>query len=569
MAIGTANTKVFFKKGTQSNFNSLNSFTEGSFYLTDAGHLYYANGTTKGNVILISNVHTVTPTGAQTRLQALNAANPIIGDYYYVTNENILLYKTADGWNQINADTTLDPSSSVISVAANDETTPTGVVVSATVSDTNNNSATGNFSLIGGTNISVTFNGNIITIDNELLNTNTTYSLSSANTTTPDLVQIKLSGSDSTSSTVSLKGNGGVSITRTNDQIVITGENTIDAINLGFDGNGILKTELKDGTTVIDSATALPVIQYGTGNATTTATFANGTAALSVYSTTEVDALIENAKSALNAMTYKGTISTSASFIALTNSTTNNRGDTYKVSGDIDISSPFAFDAKIGDLIIFNGADGASATTSAVWEKVPSGDETLLQIDTTTATNTITFKDKMIETAGQDTLAAFTFNNSNPAGKNYAPINISTTANSATAYTINFYHNNSTTGAEQTIASATNGTTLNEVGSIEIPGISSLYLDDNGHVTNVTVQKYKIYNTHATISALNADQSVTTANNSARTTATLILGYQLDESTNSASQQISIVSDTLKLNTNVSGANGAFAVDLEWGTFGT
>ena len=63
MAMNSTKTPIAFKKGSQNTFNNLSSFTEGTLYLTDAGHLYYANGTTKDSVIQISNIHKITSYG--------------------------------------------------------------------------------------------------------------------------------------------------------------------------------------------------------------------------------------------------------------------------------------------------------------------------------------------------------------------------------------------------------------------------------------------------------------------------------------------------------------------------
>jgi len=75
-------------------------------------------------------------------------------------------------------------------------------------------------------------------------------------------------------------------------------------------------------------------------------------------------------------MTYKGTI-TGDTITNLTSSTANQCGDTYRVISDINnvTISGQAFNAKVGDLIIFNGADNTSATFETL-EVVPSGNET-------------------------------------------------------------------------------------------------------------------------------------------------------------------------------------------------
>lgn len=96
------------------------------------------------------------------------------------------------------------------------------------------------------------------------------------------------------------------------------------------------------------------------------------------YSSAEVDTLITNAKSEMNAMTYCGTI-TKSKFVQIKGP---QKGDTYKAAESFTIDSGSSVvKVNTGDLIIYNGADVAAGTTGDItkWEVVPSGDD----IDTT------------------------------------------------------------------------------------------------------------------------------------------------------------------------------------------
>lgn len=98
----------------------------------------------------------------------------------------------------------------------------------------------------------------------------------------------------------------------------------------------------------------------------------------SFYSSDQVDALIADAKSEMNAMTYCGTITNSA-FGQIKGP---QKGDTYKAAESFTIGSGSSvINVDIGDLIIYNGADVAAGTAgdTTKWEVVPSGDD----IDTT------------------------------------------------------------------------------------------------------------------------------------------------------------------------------------------
>lgn len=96
------------------------------------------------------------------------------------------------------------------------------------------------------------------------------------------------------------------------------------------------------------------------------------------YSSAEVDTLITNAKSEMNAMTYCGT-TTNSKFVQIKGP---QKGDTYKAAEKFTIGSGSSVvNVNTGDLIIYNGADIAAGTAGDItkWEVVPSGDD----IDTT------------------------------------------------------------------------------------------------------------------------------------------------------------------------------------------
>lgn len=96
------------------------------------------------------------------------------------------------------------------------------------------------------------------------------------------------------------------------------------------------------------------------------------------YSSAEVDTLITNAKSEMNAMTYCGT-TTNSKFVQIKGP---QKGDTYKAAEKFTIGSGSSVvNVNTGDLIIYNGADVAAGTAGDItkWEVVPSGDD----IDTT------------------------------------------------------------------------------------------------------------------------------------------------------------------------------------------
>lgn len=583
MAINTQNTKIAFKKGSQTQFDKLQNFTEGTLYLTDIGNLYYANGTTTDNLIQISNIHKITSYGtsanADAYLNELDTNNKaVVGDYYYLVPDNMLLYKKAKasgtaGWNQINPDTYLLSNDGIITVTSEQNTNKANV--SASFSDSKGNAASGAFTLVGGTDIDISLDpndstGKSILISNSLKNTNTTYNFTASTTTNGAYLNLK--GSDTnTPQKILIKGQSGISVTANGSTgITISGHPIISSIDNLFDNEGKFTTTInyEEDASLSTSSTAItPIIGYlgttATGSYSATAAFVNGVANLNVYSVTAVDALIEDAKRSLNAMTYKGTI-TGDTITNLTSSTANQCGDTYRVISDINnvTISGQAFNAKVGDLIIFNGADNTSATFETL-EVVPSGNETQLQVTGTTSTNTIEFIDSLNSVAGQATLGSIKFTST--SNTKTAPITISTVEKSTGNFEIQLLHGNASKPTTVTASAVTTNTTLetNNSNGLEIPGVSSLKKDNNGHITEITLQKYKVIDTHATISAI--DPTVENATG----TAAITFGYQLDEAAeNQANETIKIQSSSLKVEASIDAAKaGIYTVDLEWGTF--
>lgn len=103
------------------------------------------------------------------------------------------------------------------------------------------------------------------------------------------------------------------------------------------------------------------------------------------YSSGKVDELIRQAAAGMNAMTYKGVI-TSDSFTTKVKGA--QKGDTYKANGEIVIGSQTA---KTGDLIIYNGDDLATdgIPDNANFDVIPSGDEIDSQFELSGANNAI------------------------------------------------------------------------------------------------------------------------------------------------------------------------------------
>lgn len=180
------------------------------------------------------------------------------------------------------------------------------------------------------------------------------------------------------------------------------------------------------------------------------------------YSSGKVDELIRQAAAGMNAMTYKGVI-TSDSFTTKVKGV--QKGDTYKANGEIVIGSQTA---KTGDLIIYNGDDLATdgIPDNANFDVIPSGDEIDSQFELSGANNAIV----LTNTTSKNTAGSV-----NVIGAD--GINAEVTGN-----TLSIKHTNTiATGAGS--VGEDNNVTPAAGETLKIPSIS---YDAQGHITNAS-----------------------------------------------------------------------------------
>lgn len=145
------------------------------------------------------------------------------------------------------------------------------------------------------------------------------------------------------------------------------------------DNSGKITVKIKDDNTTAETSVVSGQVLYNkiTVNGAENTVYNQGNLG-AFYSSDKVDALIADAKSEMNAMTYCGTTTNSA-FGQIKGP---QKGDTYKAAESFTIGSGSSVvNVNTGDLIIYNGADVAAGTAgdTSKWEVVPSGDD----IDTT------------------------------------------------------------------------------------------------------------------------------------------------------------------------------------------
>lgn len=273
-----------------------------------------------------------------------------------------------------------------------------------------------NIAIVGGDNVNISRSGNGKTITIKSTDTNTTYNLLS----NAGDANITLHGSDNADRTVSFVGAQQIEVSGANErEIAIKHKNsTVTA------GDYNSSTEITDNKFTVPSFTVDQqghITSASTNELTIPASHDTKTSITSIsadndgrinivyaqdaaehtvssnaelyykitvdgntdtvvknqgslgtfYSSSKVDELIRQAAANMNAMTYKGVI-TSDNFAATVVGA--QKGDTYKANGEIVIGNQTA---KTGDLIIYNGDDlaNSSAPSNANFDIIPSGDE--------------------------------------------------------------------------------------------------------------------------------------------------------------------------------------------------
>lgn len=559
---------VFFKRGHQADLDLLNSYIEGSFYLTDDTNRLYFAQSSSNLVDLNQYIHFV---ATRNNLPTTAGATLKNGDIYYIQDENILcIYQSNQNppWVQINPDTRLaDNQNAIISVDEPANTTDQADIA-ITVADSVGTTATGDFTLIGGTNVSLDVNGNVITINSVDTNDNTKYSLGVTPQTTKGQLKLTSTEGSADSTTVDIVGdNDNVNVTSSVvngvQTIAITGNAGITDITDGFDVNGeyvIALSRTSGGDIETDGVT--PTIQYGVAvGEKQNAVFANGTASLDVYTKDEIDDLLEAQEAQLDAMHYAGAITQSNASQKLVTAPEWGLGTTYKAATDITLNSP-SIEAKVGDLIIASG----SSDTNVTWDVIPSGDDQLLSISGNDSEGIVVFHDGVSNTS----IGSISIEGGRKQGADAtataanAEIEVVTTVsgtdNEETTFKI--VHGAPGSGTAVNIPAAS-GVYVQSAGASEvpttltIPAVRSISTDAQGHITAITMQNYQVTDTHATLNAIT--RSVDASNNEATASFT----FSLDAAT-AQQTDFTLKSDSLKITAD---NNDNIVVNLEWGTF--
>ncbi len=567
---------VYFKRGTQQELDNLQTYVEGAFYLTsDTDRLYFAQASNRlADLNQYIHVYTGTSLPAESSLHD--------GDFYYWTNNNILMvYRAANGdnpagWVQINPDTKVSAATSTVSTTADTNT----VAVTTQIQQTEASGrpvapVSSSFNIVAGSNIHVNVVDGKLVLSADNDTTNTTYDLSVTTSANDGRIALSSSNAQEADDVIQFVGMGAVQVSSdaTTGAVTISGQDPLSSLTTTVSNAGAFQTTLgfdhpaghAVNTAAISSTAITPTINYGlvidqndTASYTSSATFsditdtATPTANLNIYTASQIDAMFESKLSDFDAMQYKGTVDSTTAATKL-NPTTAQVGDTYKASSPISLDSP-SISAQIGDLIIASGTDG-----NVTWDVVPAGNEQLIYLDTVAASNLVQLKDNNAIASGrQQTIGGIQLVEDSTAGN--AVIEIETgTAGTTTQFTLS--HGAAGTGSAVTYDAATaqNGRVQVTGTALTIPAISAISLDNNGHVSSITAVNYSITDTHATL------QSATSSHTASGNIGTASISYKLDSDASAKTTSVRITSDNLKVTALQD--NSAIKVNLEWESF--
>ena len=583
---------VKFLKGDQSSFNKLTQFIDGAFYLTtDTDRLYFAQSETEC-VPLNQFIRTVT----KTQFEALTSAQVSQGDYYYITDQNILAIADYDEgslkWTQLNPDTNTNTTFNEINFegsVANNTVTITEKLkeYNAITGHQTGNALAGDLKLKGT-------NGVALTAENDSVGSTTitvegdTYSLSAdmndarqyeagkayhvgdivvingkyqickaevaADNNTSDAAIIGsfeelnagislVSANGQASSTFGFKKGANVDIGQIDGQITISAvDTTLEKGSLNVSNNKTqgFDIEVSDNGNNKVSGTLDPIIKVGSSSVH----FVNGAADLPVYTTSEIDSKFKG----LNGMTYKGTI---GGAVATLPSSNVSSGDTYMVaSASFEAGSIIA---KNGDLLIATGTEGVDGyipSDGIIWTHVPSGDDSFQNSTykgaATPGSNTWGIK----EVSGDQLVGDIQF----VAGTN---MSISSTLggpdkNDPNSIITTIQHGS--VGAGDVTSTTDNTPDGGAVETNTFTAVTGVGRDSNGHVASVTTEQFKIKDTTYTFGTDVEGSKIVTKLTSSGATEQAVT-YE-------------VASSSLNVTTTATATNDVKVnVELEWGSF--
>ena len=562
----SAGKNIQFLLGTQANLEKYISGSstaiEGTFYLTNDTHRLYV-GTSAGTAVPVNEgVITVS------NIDALQHVSAHPGEFYYVTAGNILCVYDGKQWVQINnnTDTYLAKTDTVVSLAdqvatittkytMNDGTTPfsdswnlavaKGVKVSI-------DAATDKVILTGVVNDSfgVSAASNIATVTlRDSFNNEKTF---------------KVKTGDITTMTVGASAEGDAVVLNVKDMSNTALKVTPEATGFSVGVTDIMGTQ----SDVIN-----PSIKVGASSDDTkhkTLNFVNGTATLPVYTKEEIDDI----KLALNAMTYRGLVGTSASSAnpqrvikawATVKAGSAEIGDTYLFAEQVtDGSNVYSK----GTMAIARGVEtnGVIPAGNVIWDFV----ESTVNTDTKYELNnqaTATGVNGFVQLVGK--LGGITEAGKKVFFEDGTAIKASVSVDDDGHAHVSFSHEGITaaqTTGTVTQNAATYASSENRAENVTtITALESITVNAQGHVTNFKTNTITLKDTNAVINSVGMSVGAANAAKEVVLTSSVQLKDGAGTIMTAKSGTLKMKSDTLVFNQKDGGAS--LGIDLVWGSF--
>lgn len=571
------NQKILFLQGTQAKLDGMTSSTVGAFYLTNDTHrLYLGMSATAApvpvnqGVTFLANENALPNMSGASDEQKKNAA----GQFYFLTDKNILCVYSNNQWVQINSDTTIKEVK--FGTAAEEGG---GVSVSLAITDTRNTLKTAdNLILKGNSNVTIetsetTINGSAVKVITFSVPDGDTYSLGTEITNGADfgstnanggVGKIILDASKGADTSVNIEAGKNIKITSSgtnNKDIKIEGKDFgLDSVTVTADKTEGFNITVKDKAQNQKEGFLNPVIKVDTN----TAKYVEGTADLTsfVYSKKQVD----DKFAGLDAMRYMGTVASINELVALTDV---ENGNTYKFTGaNIKVSSLTAdqktkintaeglTEIRQGDVFIAKGTEVSGVLVGDwTWDVIPSGDES----DTTykfEGSNT----GIILKEAGGQERGTLNF-----ATNEYLSA-VTNVSNDKLDTTVTVNHKELTTpidnDAEPTAKAKMAAGSANE-STYEFV-THKVSVDGAGHVTGIVKEKHTIVDTHNNIQK---NETGTTVGTSTEAGAVTVAPTVKMKDGDSADLSFDVASKSLKVTAGTNAKIPTVNIELEWGSF--
>ena len=562
----SAGKNIQFLLGTQANLEKYISGSstaiEGTFYLTNDTHRLYV-GTSAGTAVPVNEgVITVS------NIDALQHVSAHPGEFYYVTAGNILCVYDGKQWVQINnnTDTYLAKTDTVVSLADQVAT----ITTNYTMNDgTTPISDSWNLAVAEGVKVSIDAATDKVILTGVV---NDSFGVSAAS----NIATVTLRDSFNNEKTFKVK----------------TGDTNTMTVGASAEGDAIVlnvKNMANTGLKVTPEATGFrvgvtdimgtqsdvinPSIKVGASSDDTkhkTLNFVNGTATLPIYTKEEIDDI----KLALNAMTYRGLVGTSASS---TNPQKVIKAWATVKAGSAEIGDTYLFAEQVtdgsnvyskGTMAIARGVEtnGVIPAGNVIWDFVEStvNTDTKYELNNqATAAGTAGF----VQLVGK--LGGITESGKKIFFEDGTAIKASVTVDNNGHAHISFAHEgitaSKTTGTVAQNA-ATYASSNDKAESVTtITALESITVNAQGHVTNFKTNTITLKDTNAVINSVGMSVGAADAAKEVVLTSSVQLKDGAGTTMTAKTGTLKMKSDTLVFNQVDSGKT--LGIDLVWGSF--